>query len=147
MYLKQMSQFATKCFLSLSLSLLKTSSMPSCWHCRIVALCCHVCWQIRTWWRPVFCIVPLTEELCVWLWIFKQKQSLCDCPQFCGHLQEAVVFPAHPEWLQYSHHRCSYLRLLTTVWMWIKLLICSAGCLLRGWGWVLCLRAQQQEPQ
>lgn len=56
-------------------------------------------------------------------------------------------FSTHPEWLQYSHHRCSYLRLLTTVWIWIKLSICSAGCLLKWWGRVLCLRAQQQEPQ
>lgn len=39
----------------------------------------------------ILCIVPLTEELCVWLWIVKQRQSLCYCRQLYGHLQEAVV--------------------------------------------------------
>lgn len=64
------------------LALLKIPSTPSCEHCRIKALCCHVSWQMRTWRRPVFCIVPLTEELCVWLWIVKQRQSLCYCRHF-----------------------------------------------------------------
>lgn len=48
------------------------------------------------------------------------------------------VFPPQVLLPEAAHH---------SVNMNMKLLICSAGCLLKWWGRVLCLRTQQQEPE
>ncbi len=135
---------------------------------KLKMICCHVSWQMRTWCRTGaegFLTLllhdwdDLTETECLhFLHCPFNRAAFCLTLNCFTQTEFALLtflcsftgswfFSARPEWLQYSPHRRPYLRLLTTVWVEIQLLVSSAGCLLKWFGRVPCLRAQQQESQ